>query len=91
MSRPFVGCPRPQGWRCGTLEGMTSQIPPRPYPGPRQPSALDRLVEALQAQTAAIESLVAVNAALLERLPLPSEDEAPEAEAGIPQPLSRPR
>lgn len=70
-----------------------SLLPPptRPSPAERQLCALDRLVAALQAQTAAIESLVAVNASLLERLPLPGEDEEPDAEAGIPQPLSRPR
>lgn len=52
------------------------------------PSALHERLDRL---ALAIESLVAINAALLERLPLPGEDEEPDAEAGIPQPLSRPR
>lgn len=58
---------------------------------PRQPDALDALVAALQAQTAAIEGLVAVNAALLDRLPVPGEEEPSEPDDGIPQPLGRPR
>ena len=46
---------------------------------------------ALHAQTAAIESLVAINAALLERLPLPDADEPDVADEAWPAPLSRPR
>lgn len=45
---------------------------------------LDALVSAIQAQTAAIEGLVATVAASL-------PDEPPESEDGFPQPLSRPR
>lgn len=64
---------------------------PIPSEAERQPSALDALVAALHAQTAAIESLVAVNAALLERLPLPEADEGVDVGDGAPVPLSRPR
>lgn len=45
---------------------------------------LDALVSAIQAQTAAIEGLVATVAASL-------PDEPPEPDEGFPQPLSRPR
>lgn len=122
MSRPFVGCPRPQGRRCGTLGAMNLLTITYPHGLSAEDqscleAALKPFSESLDAQllvlgngmqaalthdptalherldrlALAIESLVAVNAALLERLPLPGEDEEPDAETGIPQPLSRPR
>lgn len=52
------------------------------------PAALHARIDAL---VASIESLVAVNAALLERLPLPEADEGVEAGDGAPVPLNQPR
>ena len=49
------------------------------------PSALHERLDRL---AAAIEGLVAINAALLERMPLPDEDEPQGPEDGSPQPLS---
>ena len=89
MSMPFVGCCAPSGWRCGTLGAMRAgSLYPTPAP---KDLSLEALVLALHAQTAAIESLVAINAALLERLPLPDADEPDVADEAWPAPLSRPR
>lgn len=52
------------------------------------PSALHARLDVL---VASIEGLVAVNAALLERLPLPDADEPGVADGAWPAPLSRPR
>lgn len=59
---------------------------PTPAPDPFGP-----LVAALRAQTQAIEALVAVNAALLERLTPGEEEPNPDLDGSIPQPLGRKR
>lgn len=74
---PFVGCREPSGCRCGTLGAMDNNPPPE-HP---LLARMDALVAALNAQTAAIEGLVAAVAASL-------PDEPPEPEDSY---LSRPR
>lgn len=63
---------------------------PTPVPLPTAaPDPFGALVAALHAQTQAIESLVAVNAALLDRLG-PADEPDPDPDAP-PQPMSRKR